>query len=329
MAKSGMKNWILTGVLMLFAQPALALQHYLIIVSGIGGDEEYSRQFSDLTLRLYESAIRVGIAKQNIISLSAQPLSEVSQNHRISNKETFHRALAEISTRARVEDRVFIVLIGHGNPRNGSAVFNLPGPDISAEEFSNALNVFEGPTLIIVNTASASGPFVKALADDNRIIISATSSAREYNATIFGGLFVAAFSEPGADTDKDERISILEAFNYARREVRRNYESDKRLLTEHALLDDNGDGIGSLDPGQGKTDGALAQRIYLQQPRTVPTDNSGKLTGLLAHKQTLEQSISALKTQRRDFSRVNYYQQLEILLIDLALVNRDIRAQGG
>ena len=329
MAKSGIKNWIMAGFLLLVAQQALAVQHHLLIISGIGGDEEYRRQFSEMSLSLYQSATNADIAKNNIILLAAQPLEGAPEAHRISNKQTIHQALMEIKTKAQPDDRIFVVLIGHGNPRGDSAVFNLPGPDLTAWELAEALKVFEDQALIIINTASASGPFIKALTQENRIVITATSSGREYNAAIFGGLFISAFAEPGADRDKDERISMLEAFNYARREVRRNYDSDKRLLTEHALLDDNGDGVGSLDPAEDKSDGALANRIYLRQPWAVAAGIASELVELWQHKQDIEQSISDLKKQRKGMSSVSYYNQLELLLIDLALLSRKIRAQGG
>ena len=332
-AKPGIKNWIMAGFLLLVSGQALAVQNHLLIISGIAGDEEYRQQFSEMSLSLYRSAGKVGIEKDNIIMLTAQPLAGVPGAHRVSDRQTILEALAEINVGARPDDRVFVVLIGHGNPRGDSAVFNIPGPDISAGELAEALEVFEDQALIIINTASSSGPFIKALTRENRIVITATSTGREYNAPIFGEFFIAAFAEAGADRDKDERISMLEAFDYARREVRRSYDSDKRLLTEHALLDDNGDGVGSLDPEgdytEDETDGSLANRIYLQQPGTVAAGMASELVGLSKRKQGIEQSIGELKKQRTSLSHDNYYQQLEVLLIDLALLSREIRAQGG
>lgn len=317
------------GIFLLVAQRAEAVQHYLLIVSGIGGDQEYRKQFSEISVSIYKSARNVGLEKDNIIVLSAEPILGETHEYRNSNKQNIKKALIEIGAKTQTNDRVFVVLIGHGNPRGDSAVFNVPGPDITAEELAEALKAFESQVLIIVNTASASGPFIKSLSSRNRVVITATSSGREYNAAIFGELFVSAFAESGADRDKDERISMLEAFDYARREVRRRYDNDKRLLTEHALLDDNGDGVGSLDPGEDKTDGALAKNIYLQQPSLVAAGAASELAKLLQRKQQIEQSISEIKKQRGILNGVEYYNQLEVLLISLALISRKIRAQGG
>ena len=52
----------------------------------------------------------------------------------------------------------------------------------------------------------------------------ATRNGRESFATIFGGYFVDAMTSDAADADKNKRVSVLEAFDYARREVATAYE---------------------------------------------------------------------------------------------------------
>jgi len=308
---------------------AQAAQHHLLIISGIGGIDAYRDLFATRSSQMYQSAIDAGIPAGNITLLSATPLPATSQPHRISDKPTIMQAFQEIGARAQTGDRVFVILIGHGNPRGDGSAFNLPGPDISATELDAALAGFADQLVVIVNTASASGPFIDALSGDQRIVITATSSGREYYATLFGDYFVAAFAEAGADTDKDERVSMLEAFAFARRETQREYDKEKQLSTEHALLDDNGDGIGSLEPDEFKADGALAHRVYLQQPPTLALGAAPLLIEFEQRKQDLEQSISDLKRQRENLPREDYYSRLETLLVDLALLSREIRALGG
>ena len=262
----------------------------------------------------------------NITLLAAGELPDDAPPRQAADKATLLQALTDIEARAEPGDRVFVVLIGHGNPREGDAAFNLVGPDITASELDAALAALDGRQLVIVNTASASGPFVRALSAPGRVVISATSSGREYHATLFGEYFVAALAEPGADRDKDQRISMLEAFNYASREVERAYERDKKILIEHALLDDTGDGDGSTAPGELESDGALADRVYLQQPHALALGASPELVGMVQRQQQLEQSISALKRRRESLAHDDYYAQLERLLVDLALLSREIRA---
>ncbi len=324
-----MKRRLISCLLLFFGAPALAAQHHLLIITGIGGTESYRQQFDRASSLLAQSALQAGINKDDIILLSAQPATDAPTTQRVSDKTTINQALIEINAKAAADDRIFVVLIGHGNPRGDSAVFNLPGPDISAEELAAAIDILGERSVIVINTASASGPFIKPLSRNNRVVITATSSGREYHAARFGEFFVAAFAAPGADRDKDERISMLEAFNYARREVQREFESEKRLLTEHALLDDSGDGEGSLDPGEFKADGTLAHRIYLQQPRSRASGSSGELIEMLQRKQDIEHSIGDLKLRRDTMKPTLYYAELEQLLVELALLARDIRAQGG
>ncbi len=307
---------------------AQAAQNHLLIVSGIGGTDAFSHQFAATSTRLYQAALDAGIGEDNIDLLSASPLAEISSAQRDSSKASLLQSLGDIAARAGPGDRVFIVLIGHGNPRGSGAAFNLPGPDITAAELAEALGVLEEQVVIVVNTASASGPFIKALSAPERVVITATSSGREYHATLFGDHFVKAFSGGAADSNKDERISMLEAFEYARREVRRDFDSDKRLLTEHALLDDNGDGEGSLEPGEFEPDGALANRLYLQQAPALALGSSAELVGMVERRQELEQAISELKRERDSLARDDYYARLEELLVELALLSREIRAQG-
>lgn len=311
----------------LLASPlTYAAQHHLLIVVGIGGTDEYREQFATTAQRLYDAALEARISSTNITLLSATEPGEGAPPRRVSNRTNLLRSLDEIDARAQPGDRIFVVLIGHGNPREGDAAFNLPGPDITATELAAALDAFTDRHLVIVNTASASGPFVKALSAPGRVVITATSSGREYYATMFGEHFVAAFAEPGADRDKDERISMLEAFDFARYEVRRAFESDKKLLTEHALLDDNGDGEGSTAPGEFASDGALADRVYLRQAPSLALGASPELVGRFERKQAIEDSILALKRRRDELEHEDYYARLERLLVDLALLGREIRA---
>jgi hypothetical protein len=143
----------MAGFLLLVAGQALAVQNHLLIISGIAGDEEFRQQFADMSLSLYRSASDAGITKNNIIMLSAQPQARTPGAHQVSDRQTIHNTLMEINARAQPDDRIFVVLIGHGNPRGDSAVFNLPGPDLSAGELAEALEVFEDQALTIINTA--------------------------------------------------------------------------------------------------------------------------------------------------------------------------------
>src|SRR5213076_1421481 len=133
--------------------------------------------------------------------------------------------------------------LGHGTFDRRSAKFNLRGADLSADELAKWLAPVHRP-LVVIDAASASGPFIKALSGPDRVIVTATRSGDEQNATRFGGFLADAVSDPLADLDKDGQTSLLEAFLVAAKRVDASYTEAGLLATEHALLDDNGDGLG-------------------------------------------------------------------------------------
>ncbi len=139
---------------------------------------------------------------------------------------------------------LWIVLIGHGTYDGRQAKFNLRGPDLTAEQLAQWLSGFRR-TVVIINCASASSPFMNALAGEHRIIITSTKSGYQYNFSRFGKYLAQTVGDPQADLDKDGQTSLLEAFLLASSRVAEFYRQEARLATEEALLDDNGDGRGT------------------------------------------------------------------------------------
>ena len=312
---------------------------YLLIVSGLGGEPAYRDQFYESSIALLEVASsRFGLPAEDIWYLGEEPERDPERIRGKSTKEAVENALTEIAGRVEPDDQVFIILIGHGSYRSGESRFNLPGPDITASEFSALLERFGAQQIVFVNTASASGEFVQALSGENRVIVTATKSGMEGNETLFGKYFIEAFAGEAADVDKDKRVSVLEAFEYARLHVAQAYEEGNQLQTEHAVLDDDGDKKGTprpLETGTRAGDGAVA-RFSFMQPGTmlgaagsetgVPTDP--ELVALYKDKLALEQRIEALKLQKQTMVSDLYFEELEKLLVELARKNRAIGAMA-
>jgi hypothetical protein len=230
---------------------------------------------------------------------------------------------------AGADDTVAIVLFGHGTFSNKSAKFNLVGPDMAAEDFAPLLAKVKTARVVFVNTASASGPFVEALSGPGRVIVSATRTGSEMYATLFGGPFVEAFSLEAADADRDGKVSILEAFEHARRTVATSYQREGLLPTEHALLDDNGDKEGSLEPSREGKDGRNASVLSLGSMRQQALPADEKLRALYAERQALERRIDALKLLKSGMPPEKYAADLEKLATELALKTRQIREAEG
>jgi peptidase C13-like protein len=287
------------------ARPVAADPAHLVVVVGLGGEKKYSDAFQSMAAALVSAAEK---------KLGMDPARIVSLGEKDATRERVQQALRAVASRAAPGDVVFILLIGHGSFQQGESRFNLRGPDMTAADFVPLLDALAAQTVVFVNAASASGDFVKPLMGKNRAIVTATKSAQERNETAFGQHFVAAFTAAGADADKDERVSVLEAFEYARREVQRAYEVDRRLLTEHAVLED----------GQA---GALARTVFLGAGEAATPSAAGdpELAKLRQERQGLERGVATLKARKESMPAAAYEQELERLLVDLARKDAEIR----
>jgi hypothetical protein len=187
------------------------------------------------------------------------------------------------------------------------------------------INNLPARNIVIVNMATASGEFIKPLSGKGRVIITATRSGQEQNATRFAEYFIAALGNPEADTDKNGRVSALEAFNYAVKLTNGFYEQKGRLVTEHALLDDNGDGVGHQKAEEG--DGALAKTTYFDSLPQQRAGGDAELAKLFAERLRLEGEIEQLKARKAQMKEDDYEAALEKLLVELAKVSQGIRAK--
>lgn len=321
---------LLAGIL---AAQSFRGDSHVLIVSGIGGQAQYSEAFYRWGASMFDAAKeRLGLPAADVVYLSERPERDQERIHARSTKDNVEKAFDDLALRVAPDDRILILLIGHGSGSGAESRFNLPGPDISATELAAQLDKFPTQTVVLVNTASASGDFVPVLSGPNRVLVTATKTGFERNETVFGQFFVEAFASDGADTDKDNRVSVLEAFTYARREVTRRYEDSNRLLTEHALLDDNGDGEGSTEPDAAAADGAFARTIFLDRRGVMSMDaTSGDsvLVALYDEKRELEARIAELTNLKSQMEQTVYEMELETLLVELALKSREIRAREG
>ena len=320
-------------VVALSAVEGSAQQTHLVVVSGASGAEEYRERFHQWGLQVVQAAVdRHGLDPADVVWLAERPEMDPLIDGP-SRRENVEAALGELGERAGPGDAVMIVLIGHGSFSGGESRFNVPGRDLSATDFAFLVEQFGTRTVVFVNTASASGDFITEISGPNRTVITATRSPREGNATRFAGFFADAFAGGVADTDKDERVSVLEAFAYARREVERSFEEEGLIATEHALLDDNGDGEGSDFEDEGDLDGALARTVFLSRGGGRVTEAAiaadPELAALYGQRQELEERIAALTALKDTMDAEQYEVELEELLVELTLTTRAIREREG
>lgn len=308
---------LLLAALLLFAGAAPGQTNQsrsMILVIGASGEPEYAEQFSNCAA-LWKTAAATGGFKISVIGEDQDKPEEDSQR--------LMRAVTnEVSQNA---GELWLVFIGHGTYDGKTAKFNLRGPDISATNLAAALKPCQWP-LVVIQCASASAPFMTALSAPGRVIITATRSGYELNATRFGNYLARAIADPEADLDKDGQVSLLEAFLAAARRTQDFYKEQGRMLTEHALIDDNGDGLGTpadwfhgvratKAAANGKSvDGIRAHQLFL-----VPGDVEKRLSPeVRARRDELEQSLSALRLKKSQLKDDDYYQQLEVILVEMA-----------
>jgi hypothetical protein len=222
---------------------------------------------------------------------------------------------------------ILIVLVGHGAATGTDARLNLPGPDLTAEQFASLLTPFETQQVVVVNASSASGDWVKVLAGPRRVVLTATRSGVERDETLFGREFAAALGSDDADRNKDGRLSVLETFDFARREVARAYERDQRLRTEHALLEADGDGVGAMEPVATAGDGAVAAGVFLDVGASRAV--APALAGLAATRDSLERAVVRLRGRKTQMAAAEYDRALEALLLELARVSRELKQREG
>jgi hypothetical protein len=306
-------------VVVLSPSAATAEQRFALIVSGATGGSEYAAQYTTWTTalsRAFTERLKMAPEAVTVLSESDQPAT-------VATAENVRRRISTIRGGMTRDDLFVLVLIGHGTFDGVDAKFNLVGPDIESAEWAALLKPLPG-RLVVVNTTAGSFPFIERLAGPRRIVISATDSMAQRFDTVFPEYFVRAFDDPSADLDKNDRVSLWEAFAAASAGVRRHYQRRGQLSTERALLDDNGDGVGRgvADDGQ---DGALASRTYLDQslPGAAPTDE--ELLKLLQRRSLLEAEAEELKIRRAFLSAADYAKEFERVMIELAKVSSEIR----
>ena len=315
-----MRSPALAMLLCLLPATAYAQSSHLLIVVGLAGAPEHGELFQKWGTTLAATATeKLNVPKENVTLLA----------HAAATRDGVVKALGAIATRAGAEDTVIIVLFGHGTYANKVAKYNLTGPDMTPQDFAPLLARIKSRRVVFADTTSASGPFVEALSGPGRVIVAATRTGGEMFATLFGGPFVDAFANESADSDRDGKVSILEAFDYARKAVAASYQREGLLPTEHPVLDDNGDKEGSLDPGRQGKDGQSAAVLAIGSMRRQAVPANETLRALYAEREVIERRIEALKLMKSGMDAAKYADELEKLATELALKTRAIKAAEG
>ncbi|MEP6670618.1 MAG: hypothetical protein ABJF10_15785 [Chthoniobacter sp.] len=283
----------------------------VIVAVGAGGELAYADAFARWAANWHKAGEAAGAQLKSIGGDESDSLAHLRQ------------ALDAEPKDGPVE--LWLVLLGHGTFDGHEAKFNLFGDDLTASDLASLLQPFHRPVIVVCGF-SASGAFLKPLSAAGRVIITATKAGSENNFARFGGYLSEAIADPAADLDKDGQTSLLEAWLAAAQRTATYYKDEGRLATEHSLLDDNGDGLGTPpDWFQGvrvvkkstanrSPDGLRAHQIHL-----VPNAAERSLSpAMRAERDGIERDLAQLRDLKNSMPEEMYFTQLESLLVKLA-----------
>lgn len=306
---------------------------YAVIMVGPAVGETNQERFRQWGLSLHDILARdYGYNSDTITLLYDDGEADFNGSERIdgaADRAGIEQALTTLHERVATGDQITLYLIGHGSGAEQEAKFNIVGPDITGSEFADMLDRFDRQDMVIVNTTSASYGFSASLSSEGRVVISSTRSPSERYDPVFSGYFIEALDGRNGDRDKNNRVSVLEAFEYAKANVEQWYSEQGRLASEHAGLDDNGDAMFSLNPGANEADGLLAEIAYID---TLVDDTTGLSAEALATKarmQEIERSVFILRGRKAEYLEADYWREMEALLVDLARTTARFNEQTG
>ena len=302
-----------------YARAAFSQERYAVIVSGATGGPEYAAQYmawTDTLNRIFTARFKLNPANVVVLAEGDNPATA-------STGDNVRKSIQRVQQQMKRDDVLVIVLIGHGTFDGVDAKFNLVGRDLESAEWAAMLRPVPG-NVVVVNTTAGSFPFIERLAGPKRIVISATDSVAQRFDTVFPEYFIKAFEDDAADLDKNQRISIWEAFAFASAGVRRHYQQRGQLSTERALIDDNGDGVGRgvADDGQ---DGTASSRTYLEAAAPGAPETDENLLKLLQRKSLLEAELEELRIRKSFLPAADYAKEFERVITLYAQVSNDIR----
>src|ERR1051326_4950874 len=285
-----------------------------LILRGVSGDEDHEAKFAKWAAGTQKALIdKFGFSADRVTVLIDKQTAQAE----------IQKAFVTLKQQLKAGETFFLFLIGHGSGDNGQYKFNIFGPDYTADDYNKLLATLNVGRIVIVAATPASGAALEKFGGKNRIVITATRSGQEGNDVVFYDYFLEGLQSTAADEDKDQKVSVWEAFKYAVSGTERFYKEEGRLATEHPQLSDNGADKTSTNV---KDAPLLARSTSFQVDRPI-VSNDPKLQALLNQRKELEQKIEELRISKSSIPDAEYDKQMEELLVQLALKNQEIRQQ--
>lgn len=279
---------------------------YVGIFQGLAGEDYYQQQFDEQVAEIRQAA-------EKLLERDQSNEVRVYQADQ-ATKENMLAWLEGLSQRVGGTDRVALFYIGHGTFDDKNYKFNLVGPDVSDSELKAVWDSLQAELKLIVNTSSSSGALLEQFEDDSdTLLVTATKSGRERNATRFGRFFIAALTDESADLDKNQLISLDEAFQFSSRATEDYYTSEGLIATEHPVLQGAHGDLFELSTLSGTTNKNV----------------SPELLELHNRRDQVDLDIDRLRMRRIGMTEEEYQQEFRRLIVQLSLLQAEIDAQAG
>ncbi|MFQ5738104.1 MAG: adenovirus L4-33K/L4-22K family protein [Acidobacteriota bacterium] len=301
--------WLAAGLALTNAQASDSTSS-CIVINGLGGMPEYEETFLKWSGQVGELFRK---SKSRVYSLDGG----------VQERDQILQVFREVARSAPSNSSVWLFLVGHANYDGSHYKFHIRGPDLTDDDLKHFLDSFKTQKVQVIAATSASGALLPVLKGANRVVVTATRNSQERQPPLFMSFFLQAVNSAQADTDKNGKVSLLEAFLSSRKQVADWFKSKGRLQTEHAVLDDHAEVRLSADKKSSEAvlaPGLLSSLAYLSTPPETAY-RSLEAKALAGEKATLEREIEALKFRKKELAEADYYQKLEQLLIKLAQLN--------
>jgi hypothetical protein len=263
--------------------PAAPAHRWGVIFQGLPGDPAHARQFRTVTSQLRSWLIEsLEFPADQVVSLPEVPAVEAEQVAPLT-AAGIQTTLVNLAAKLQPEDTLWVFTVGHGSHDGRRAWFHVAGRDPSDVDLADWLAELRCREQVLWLTHSSSGWLVKPLSRPGRIVIAATAADDEPNETEFPHALLTVVRQPPATLARpgDEGLSVAALYAATVREVERRFQRDQRVPTEHAQLDDNGDGVGSetlVEPSSSppttgplpRGDGDWARSLKIPDRRLVP-----------------------------------------------------------
>ena len=295
--------------------PSVALaDSSALILRGVAGSPEHEAKFAKWTAGTQKALIdKFGFTADRVLVLVDKQTAQAE----------IQKAFVTLKQQLKPGDTFFLFMIGHGSGEDGQYKFNIFGADYTADDYNKLLSTLSVGRIVIVAATPASGAGLDKFAGKNRVVVAATRSGQENNDIVFYDYFLEALQGTAADEDKDQKVSIWEAFKYAVAGTERFYKEEGRLATEHPMISDNG--TEKID-AKAKEAPLLARTTSFVVDRPI-VSNDPKMQALLNERKEIEQKIEALSINKNSMPAAEYDKQREDLLVQLALKNQQIKQQ--